>query len=153
MKLFAGVILMFTVTRAFAAGAESYKTIENLKAQDFYRITCSDSSESTQVHIYAQVNKGQVEDLKIVFLKPAQSLNVLQFSKSDLAKISIKQNESGLEISGSRPGSYYDETLSLTVKDGKDDLVGTLSYDDDDGVSVQRKVKCGAVNYLLFPNK
>ena len=152
MKLFVIAMLSLTVTRAFA-GAESYTTIENLKTQDFYRITCSDTSASIQAHIYAEVAKGKVEDLKIVFLKSAESLNVLQFAKSDLTKISVQQGEASLEISGTLSGAYYDKNLSLKIKDGKSGLIGTLSYDDGDGVNVKRNVQCGAVNYLLFPNK
>ncbi|WP_415061660.1 hypothetical protein, partial [Bdellovibrio sp.] len=140
-------------SRAMAAGAEAYPTLSALKSATFYRLTCSDVKSSNQAHIYIEVNNGTMEDVKLVTISPALSLNVLQYSKEDLKGLAVTSKETSLEIQGLRPGAYYDETLSLTIADGKHGLQGILSYDDGDGASLQRTVKCGAVNYVLMPSR
>ncbi len=150
LLMLAGV---FNNNLALAAGAEAYPTLSALKSATFFRLTCSDVKSSNQVHIYIEVNKGTVEDVKLLTISPAVSLNVIQYSREDLKGLTMKSDESSLEIQGSRPGAYSDESLSLIIKDGKNGIQGTLLYDDGDGASLNRKMKCGAVNYILAPTR
>lgn len=151
-KLLIGLLLSSTATTAFA-GSESYPNLASLKSANFYRLTCSDTSSEIQANIYVEVNNGKVDDVKIITIAPALSLNVIQFAKTDLNGIKASAKDTKLEVSGTRPGAYYDEELSLVVKDGDKGLTGKLYYNDGDGMTLTRKVNCGAVNYILNPSR
>lgn len=139
-------------TSAVAAGAENYDNLAALAKTSFYRLTCSDTASEIQVHGYVEVSGGKPVAFKIYTLKPALSVDVTEFSKKDLGGLKVSLSPKALVIDGGRAGAYYDETVSIEVKDGAQGLEGTFSYNDGDGVSFSRSVRCGAVNYILKPN-
>lgn len=144
--------LMFLSLNAFAQGAVDYKNLQEVMATDFYRLTCSDIQSDIQVHTYLTVEKDQVTELKIVYVTPAKSLNVIEYSASDLKKLVVTEGQE-LQIAGDRPGAYWDESYLLTVRQGPQGMTGKFEYDDGDGLGINRNVNCGAVNYILSPRQ
>lgn len=145
-------LLMSTVS-AFGAGAIKYQTLNEATSSQFYRLTCSDT-KGIQAHVYIVVEKDEFTALKIVTIANAESLLTLDYSREDLKKLKLTASANRLEITGSRPGAYYDEEFSLTVQEGKGgSWSGKLYYDSHDGMTLDRAMKCGAVNYILAPSR
>lgn len=138
---------------AHAAGAETYPTLKSLQKTGFYRLTCSSRTTAPQIHAYFEVNQGKVEAVQLISIYPALSLNIIRFTAKDLSGIKQQLNGRELTIAGERPGAYFPERLDLKVRDGRKGLAGELHYDDGDGVAFTRAVDCGAVNYILMPNR
>lgn len=145
--------LFLFASAAFAAGAQKFDGVATLQKTNFYRLTCSDTSKEGHVHFYAEVNKGKVENAKLVTLVPALSLLVISFEKEEAGFLALDVKSNTLAIEGSVPGSYFNQDLKLEIADYGSGLTGTLSYNDNDGSSFERKVECGAVNYILHLNQ
>ena len=139
------------VSAASAAGAEKYLTIESMQKSTFYRVTCSSLDSAAQIHVNAVVDQGKIQDLKIVVLYPSESMKVISFAKKQSRAMAANLGAKMFTIDGSRPGEYYEETLSLEMIDGPQGLSGRFQYSDGEQLSLDRQVKCGVSNYILNP--
>lgn len=151
MKSVLFVLVAALAPQSFAQGARKYTSIDEAKRAGFYRLTCSSTDKPIQAHFYVEVQKGAIVDLKIVTVAPAESINVIQFKKPDYKTIALKPSRQ-LVIEGTRPGVYWSEEISIRVGDAAaGGFEGTVTYDDGDGLLIERAVKCGIVNYILNP--
>ena len=130
---------------AFAGGAEEYGSLSALAQKPLYNLTCSSSGKGEEVHVAAAVENGRVTDFKIVLVSPARSLRVIAFSPAEAQGLGLSLTGGSLSIEGNRPGAYYDEEVSLHVR--AQGLTADFSYDDRDGLQLDRALKCGAANY------
>lgn len=143
--------LLLLSVNAFAQGAVEYRNLKEVFAAGFYRLTCSDTQSPIQAHVYVVVEKDRVTELKILSIAPAESLNLISYSRKDLSQIQITEGPS-LRIAGRRPGAYWSEAFDLNVfEDQNGSLVADLEYDDGEGMALERRMKCGAVTYVLAP--
>lgn len=150
--------VFFAATHAFAQ-AERYQTLQEAFKSGFYRVTCS-SMEAIQTHVYAvakkQTGRGpnnavRLDDLKVISIDPAHSLNVTPFSLEQTRKLLVVES-SNLKIAGMIPGNYYDGEFELEVQDSvqkNGSFAGKFYYTDNDGLTIDRKVQCGLTNYVL----
>ena len=146
MRRLLPLALMF-VSLKVSAQAIEYKTLADIQKADFYRLTCSDTANPMHIHTFLTVEKDVVTKLQIIWVTPSQSLNVIDYSKKDLAGLTVTETRNEIQIAGDRPGAYWDESYLLKVKDGS----ASFEYDDGDGTMIKRQVTCGAVNYILSP--
>lgn len=151
MKALIFALSLLVSNFAYAAGAEQYKTLKEVKNADLYRLTCSDTKGTPQIHVFAEVAKSKVTALKIFTIVPAVSANVIDYTEN-AQSIDVNLETSTLSLKGDFPGVYWNVELELNVKDTAKGLAGTFNYDDGDGSWASRKVTCGAVNYLLSPS-
>jgi hypothetical protein len=149
MKLFPLFTLALTLSAsAFASpGATQYNTFQELQNADFYRVACSNSSREHEVHVLAEVSKQKLVKLEIVTVVPTISFNHIELTPVDKAQ--FKLTNSSLSIEGTFPGSYFDQDLTIDLKQGKDSFTGTVRYDDNDGLFFDEQVVCHAVTYLI----
>lgn len=146
-------LLLLLSVNAFAQGAVEYRTLKEVMAAGFYRLTCSDVRDPIQAHTYLEVENDRVTALKIIYVTPAKSLNVIEYAKADLAKIVVTETDR-LQIAGDRPGAYWDESYLLNLREARDgSLTAEFEYDDGDGLALHRTMKCGALNYILSPRR
>ncbi len=155
-QLTLGLLILIGAQSWASKGAVKFKSMNEASASGFYRLTCSDAEpQDIQAAIYLEVKDKAVTALKIVSLAPAESLIVLLFSDKDVGGLKIIESTDQTRFYGTRPGATVDEDIELTVKESTTgQFEAQLSYDDNDGgVALSRKMKCGAVNYLLAPSR
>lgn len=136
---------------AFASGPREYRSLREAMRADFYRLTCSDQ-EDVQTHLFLEISGSRVTDLKMIFIAPARSLQIIEHNPADVAKLAVKKSEDRIRIEGTLPGIYWDEDFSLLAQDiPKKGIRATLTYNDHDGLFIVRNLQCGAVNYIVSP--
>ncbi len=149
-KVFLYIVISLISFQISAAGPEKYKKISELGNAELYRLTCSDVSSHNQVHLYLEILKGKVEEARLIFIFPSESLQVIDLKKSE---IQISLSNDSLNINGTFSDSYYGSELNVELNEKKRGLSGQLKYDDHDGASVNRNVQCQALNYIISPIK
>lgn len=133
-------------------GAVKFNSLKEAISAKFYRITCSDNN-AIEAHVYAEVEKSKLTDLKIITVAPAESLKVLDYTREQVATLKVTEAVTSIQIEGTMKGIYYPVDFTLLVSDkGQAQLEGTLTFDDHDGMGLSRVMKCGVVNYILAPS-
>lgn len=136
------------VHTGFASEPRKYSSVRSLMGNPFYRITCSDTNHEVHTHIFAEINEDIVREFKIVLAAPAESVKVIDFYGGDLAGFSANLSFTKLLIEGLVTSSYFNQKLSLDIRDGQRGMVGHFEYDDGDGFETSLDMICGATNYI-----
>ena len=148
------LLLLATGPMTFAQGAIRFKSLEEARQANLYRITCSDPQNQIQAHIFIEIYQKKLSELKILTIANAESLMVVNFSAKDLSGFKMEESKNTLRIFGERPGTYFTEELDFNLSEKDQTFKATFYYNDHDGMIVDRKsMECGLVNYILSPSQ
>ncbi len=154
MKSIIIAIAMFTATQALALGAQEFQSVSEIQAGDVVNVTCSDITSPTQTHIQFSMIKGKFEGyLTLTAVVPAKGVSQDRYTPEQTEQIDVKFTKNKLTLQGAIQGYYFWPEIDLVIFDTKKGMRGVYSFNDNDGVMVnKRNVVCGATNYGITLN-